>query len=161
MIQEFIPDEQKLLVIAASGITGTATMNLFMYFLKFFTSRVPEVEKVLGTMIICETSEDGGLSESKSAIAVGVIAHYTIGILFAYFYHLLWFFGVGEPGFWNGLLLGLVSGIFAVMFWSAFFAIHPFPPVVNLRAYIPFLFLAHFVFASVTVASYIFLEGKL
>ena len=161
MIQDFIPTEQKLLVIVASGITGTAVMNLFMYFLKFFTKQVLEVEKVLGTMIICDTLENGGLSDSKLAIFVGVAAHYAVGILFAYFYHLLWFFGVGEPGFWNGLLLGSMSGIFAVIFWFTFFAVHPFPPNIDLKAYMPVLFLAHFVFASVTVASYIFFEGKL
>jgi hypothetical protein len=53
-----------------------------------------------------------------------------------------------------------MSGVFAVAFWFTFFAVHPFPPRIELQDYMATLFLAHFVFASVTVAFFSFLAGK-
>ena len=161
MVHKLIPPNEWLAIILASGIAGTAVMTLFMYTLTFVTDRVMNVTKILGTMITCQTSDDGKLSNSSLAIIIGVLAHYAIGILFAYGYHMLWTLQVGEPGFWNGLLLGLVSGIFAVIFWFTFFAVYPFPPQIDLKKYLPTLFLAHFVFASVTVAAYIFFATKI
>jgi hypothetical protein len=160
MIQKLIPAKEWLGVILASGIVGTAVMTVFMYILGLFTTRVLQVAKTLGTMITCQTEQDGGLSDSILALFVGVVANYAVGILFAYGYYLLWSNGVGEPGFWNGMLLGLMSGVFAVAFWFTFFAVHPFPPRIELQDYMATLFLAHFVFASVTVAFFSFLAGK-
>jgi len=161
MIHKLIPDNELLPIILASGIMGTAVMTLFMYILTFITDRVMNVTKILGTMITCETTEDGKLSNSKLTIVVGIAAHYAIGVFFAYGYHLLWTLDVGAPGFWNGLLLGFVSGIFAVIFWFTFFGVHPFPPHIDLKLYLPTLFLTHFVFASATVASYIYFADQL
>lgn len=161
MAEKFITAKEWLVVIIASGIIGTAVMTMFMYVLTFVTKRVMNVAKTLGTMITCQTEEDGRLSDSGFAMTIGVIVHYAIGILFAYCYHLLWMYGVGQPDFWNGLFLGFISGIFAVIFWFVFFAIHPFPPHIDLKNYLISLFLAHFVFASVTVAVYIFLTERM
>ena len=160
MANQFIPVNE-LPVIALSGMIGTTVMAVVMYGLAFITDTVMPVARVLGTMITCQTTDDGGLSDSRTSVVVGVLTHYAVGITFAYFYHILWTFGVGEPGFWNGILLGFLSGIFAVIFWFTFMAIHPFPPKIILKDYIPALFLGHFVFASVTVAAYAFLIGKI
>lgn len=161
MIQKLLPTQDWLAVVIASGMMGTMVMTLCTYVLMLLKEKVLNVVKILGTMITCQTTEDGGLSESRAAMITGIAAHYAIGILFAYGYHLLWLLGVGAPGFWNGLLLGFASGIFAVIFWFTFLAVHPFPPRIELKSYLPTLFLTHFVFASVTVASYIFLSGKI
>ncbi|WP_221390799.1 hypothetical protein [Dyadobacter sp. NIV53] len=161
MIDKLIPTNQWLSVILVSGITGTAVMTLCIYVLNHVTKKVMNVTKILGTMITCETTDDGKLSDSKLSVIAGIAAHYAIGIMFAYGYHLLWSAGVGAPGIWNGLLLGFVSGIFAVIFWFTFFAIHPFPPHIELKSYLPTLFITHFVFASATVACYIFFSDKL
>ena len=161
MSEKLIPTNEWLAVILVSGIAGTAVMTLCIYLLNQITKQVMSVTKILGTMITCETTDDGKLSDSKFSIVAGVAAHYAIGILFAYGYHLLWSAGVGAPDFWNGLLLGFVSGIFAVIFWFTFFAVHPFPPQIELKSHLPTLFITHFVFASVTVASYVFFSGKL
>ncbi|TDE18266.1 hypothetical protein [Dyadobacter psychrotolerans] len=161
MGQQLIPANEWIKIIVLSGIIGTAVMTLSMYCLTFLTTKVMPVARVLGTMITCQTTDDGHLSDSRIAIAVGILAHYAVGIFFAYCYHVLWMFGVGEPGFWNGLLLGLLSGTFAVIFWFTFVAVHPFPPKIDLKDYIPALFLGHFIFASTAVVAYIFLIGKI
>jgi hypothetical protein len=161
MNHELISSTDWLAVIAASGVIGTATMTLFMYGMTFLTDRVMKVTKILGTMITCQTQDDGGLSERKTAIIAGTILHYLVGIGFVFAYHILWFLGVGQPDFVNGLILGMASGMLAVIFWSTFFAVHPFPPEVQLKLYLPTLFLAHFVFALTAIAAYVFFAGRL
>lgn len=155
----FVPSDEVIFVIVISGIIGTAIMSLFMYLLTYFAKNVMPISQILGTMITCQTTERGEIATGFTAKLVGIIGHYMIGILFAYLYYLLWSYGVGQPDFLNGVILGLVSGGFAVIFWSAFLRIHPFPPHVDLKSYMISLFLAHFVFASTTVAVYAFLTN--
>ncbi|MCF0040178.1 hypothetical protein [Dyadobacter fanqingshengii] len=161
MKDQLLPNAEWLAIIAASGIVGTAAMTLFMYGMTFITDKVMKVTKILGTMITCQTTDDRGLSESKTAIFTGIVAHYIIGIAFVFCYHILWFLGVGQPDFLNGLILGLASGMIAVMFWFTFFAVHPFPPDVDLKSYLLTLFLAHFVFALTAVWAYVFFAARL
>lgn len=161
MNDQLIPNPAWLAVIAASGIIGTAVMTLFMYGMTFITDKVMKVTKILGTMLTCQTTDDRGLSESKTAIFTGIVAHYLIGIAFVFCYHILWFLGVGHPDFLNGLILGLASGILAVIFWFTFFAVHPFPPDVDLKSYLLTLFIAHFVFALTAVWAYVFFAARL
>ena len=161
MNNQILPNAGWLAVIAASGIVGTAVMTLFMYLMTFITDKVMKVTKILGTLITCQTTDDRGLSESKTAITTGIIAHYIIGIAFVFCYHILWSLGVGQPDFLNGLILGFASGILAVIFWFTFFAVHPFPPDVDLKSYLVTLFLAHFVFALSAVWAYVFFAARL
>ncbi|WP_460977807.1 DUF6789 family protein [Spirosoma knui] len=149
----------KFLEIIIAGIAGTALMTLFMYIMTFFTERVMKVTKILGTMLTFETSPDGKLSDSKRAIAVGILAHYTIGIAFALAYYLLWSLHIGRPDIQSGIWFGVGSGLVAIVSWFSFFAMHPKPPAIQLKPYLLSLFVAHIVFTYGVILTYNWLRS--
>ncbi|MCK8492196.1 MULTISPECIES: hypothetical protein [Spirosoma] len=144
--------------IILAGVAGTAIMTAFMYGMTFVTKRVMKVVKILGTMLTFRTSPDGKLSDTPRAISIGIIAHYAIGVLFAFIYNSLWSRGVGRPDFESGIWLGIGSGVAAIAFWYSFFAIHPNPPAISLKHYLVTLFLAHIVFTYGVILAYNFLK---
>ncbi|WP_247236754.1 hypothetical protein [Telluribacter sp. SYSU D00476] len=134
--------------IMVEGIVGTALMTLFMYVLTYLTHRTMKVVKILGTMLTFSTSPTGQLSGKPLALVAGTAAHYTVGILFSYCFHLLWNMGIGQPDYLHSFLLGLAFGLFGSTVWYLFFKVHPNPPKVHLRPYLFSLLPAHLIFAS-------------
>ncbi len=149
----------KLLDIIIAGMVGTALMTAFMYAMTFVTQRVMKVVKILGTMLTFRTTPDGRLSDSRGAIAVGLIAHYAVGVVFMLVYYWLWTLGIGRPDLRTSLLFGVVSGVVAIGIWYAFFAIHPRPPAISLPPYLFTLALAHIVFAVAAIETYRWLQA--
>ncbi len=130
-------------------------MTLFMYGLAFVLGgRQTKVTKILGTMIANQTGPNGGLSERRPAIITGIIAHYAVGLAFASVYHWIWQTGIGQPTFRDGLWLSAASAGAAIILWRLFFAVHPRPPIVNLRTFLPSIGLAHVVFTFGAIAVY-------
>ncbi|HEY9006180.1 hypothetical protein [Ohtaekwangia sp.] len=134
------------LLIIFSGITGTATMTAFLYLLSYITHKRLKVVKILGTMLTFQTTPQRGLSDSTFAIVTGIAAHYLVGILFAFIWHLLWQHGIGSPTLLICMLYGFIFGAFGILVWRIFFAIHPHPPDVPLRSYIPSILIGHVFF---------------
>ena len=134
-------------IISLSGIAGTALMTLFLYLLTLVTQRQLKVVKILGTLITNQTTPQGGLSNSPLAIWTGIVAHYLVGILFAFCYYFLWNLGIGAPTIPSGMVFGFVSGLFGIAIWTMVFHFHPNPPHnVSLKVYLPALVMAHIVF---------------
>ena len=151
-------DKQSIIL---AGLTGTAVMTAFMYGLTFLTQRVMKVVKILGTMLTFQTSLDGQLSDTPLAIAVGLVAHYLIGIGFTFVYAALWQADLGHPTFAFGVVAGFFSGMVGVLVWRLFFAIHPkAPTTIPLQSYLVTLLLAHVVFGVAVVATYQFLTSQ-
>lgn len=141
--------------IVIAGLVGTGVMTLFMYGMTFLTDRVMKVVKILGTMLTFQTTPDGRLSDSPTAIGVGIVAHYALGVIFALVYYALWRAGIGSPTFWNGALFGFVSGLVGILGWRIFFALHPRPPAtVPLKDYLITLLAGHVVFGIAVVVTY-------
>ena len=134
--------------IIAEGLVGTTLMTLFMYVLTYLTHRTLKVVHILGTMLTFSTSPSGQLSRRPLAIEIGAAAHYTVGVLFSYCFHLLWYMGIGQPDSLHMLLFGLAFGLFGSTVWYLFFKVHPNPPKVYLRPYLFSLLPAHIIFAS-------------
>lgn len=69
--------------------------------------------------------------------------HYVIGVLFAYAYQ--WFLqqGILDPGLPHAALFGGAAGLVGIIGWSIFFALHPAPPAVDLRRYLPVILSGH------------------
>jgi len=144
----------KLLYIVIAGIAATAAMTAVLYVLSFITHRVMKVVRILGTMLLNRTQEDGSLSEAGSTKIVGTIAHYAVGVFFAITYLALWDSGVGLITASWGLFFGLAHGLVAMAIWYFFFMLHPRPPLIRLRSYLITLVFAHLVFGL--VATYTF-----
>jgi hypothetical protein len=128
------------------GILATALMTFFMYLMSYITKKPFKVVKVLGTMITLQTTPEKRLSNKTSVILIGVVVHYFVGIIFALTFLYLWRQGIIQPRFLPSLLFGLGVGLFGVVVWRVFFALHPNPPSVVLKDYLMNLVIAHLFF---------------
>jgi hypothetical protein len=143
-----------------AGIAGTAFMTLGMYVLAGITSDHFKVVKVLGTMLTSQTTDDGGLSDTTSAIIVGIIAHYLVGIGFSFVYTWLWQKEIIAMTFPAATAMGFLNGIIGAAVWRIFFAVHSRPPEMPLPKYLLAITLGHFLFAHGIYATHlIFKEG--
>jgi hypothetical protein len=133
--------------IVLEGVVGTAIMTAVMYLIAFVTKDRFKVVKILGTMLTFQTTAKKGLSDRPSAVTVGLIAHYLVGIGFAAVYHWLWTNDTIPPNFIYSTLLGLLNGLIGAIGWSIFVAIHPNPPHLPLKPYLSAIILGHIFFA--------------
>jgi hypothetical protein len=142
--------------ILLSGITGTCFMTLFSCLVSAIKKEDFSEPKHLATMLhrfIPNTSK-------KFSRFAGWNAHFAVGLLFATVYVELWEQGEIKPSLKNGLLLGAVSGIFAVAIWKLTFKIHPLPPWINFNKYYIQLIPAHVVFALFATLAYQLLKEQ-
>jgi hypothetical protein len=139
--------ESLLLKAIIVGISGTTAMTAFLYLNAWVFKKRLKVIPVLGTMLTNQTTGDKGLSSRRSALLCGTVAHYIVGIGFAYIYLLLWEKGIGQPVTSDSLAFGIINGMFAALVWWVFIRIHPNPPFLPVISYLLFIFLGHLVFA--------------
>mgnify|MGYP003575440096 CR=1 FL=1 len=146
--------------IVMAGIIGTAYMTLGMYLLAAITSEHFKVVKVLGTMLTFQTTHHNGLSDRKSAIWTGIVAHYLVGIGFSVLYAWLWKKDILGMDFLQATWLGLLNGIFGAIVWRIFFALHPRPPQLPLPQYLIAIALGHILFAHGIYATFLLMAGN-
>jgi uncharacterized membrane protein YagU involved in acid resistance len=137
-----------ILTAIAAGIGGTAVMTAFIYLLSYTTKKRLKVVKILGTMLTFQTTPDKQTSEHSSAIVVGIIGHYLVGIIFSVIYYLLWTHGIGKPDLMTCAIYGFISGIVGIIVWRIFFVLHPNPPAVPLKDYIVSILIGHIFFGA-------------
>jgi hypothetical protein len=142
--------EQNMNIITAiaAGIGGTAVMTAFIYLLSYITRKRLKVVKILGTMLTFQTTPNKETSEHSSAIVVGILGHYFVGIVFSLIYYWLWNNGIGQPDFVTCAMYGFISGIVGIIVWRIFFVIHPNPPAVPLKDYIVSILIGHIFFGA-------------
>jgi uncharacterized membrane protein YdcZ (DUF606 family) len=137
-----------ILTAIAAGIGGTAVMTAFIYLLSYITQKRLKVVKILGTMLTFQTTANKETSEHSSAIVVGILGHYFVGIVFSLIYYWLWTNGIGKPDLITCAIYGFISGIVGIIVWRIFFAIHPNPPAVPLKDYIVSILIGHIFFGA-------------
>jgi len=142
------------LLIITAGVLATLVMT-GLYMVSWVTGKPLKVIKILGTMLSSQTTPTGEPSGKPSAILTGIVAHYLIGIGFAWTFYLLWRQEIVRftPG--DGLWFGFWAGVVGIIIWRIFFALHPRPPrQVPLGWYLPTLLVAHVLFGLVLVWIY-------
>lgn len=144
--------------IILEGLAGTAVMTAVLYLIAFITKDRFKVVKILGTMLTFQTTPEKGLSDSPSAITVGLFAHYLVGTGFAAVYSWLWSENVVRPDLLYATLLGFANGIIGALVWSIFIAIHPNPPRLPLKGYLSAIIASHIFFAYGILITYLLLE---
>lgn len=144
-----------IIKIAVAGIIGTAIMTAAMYLIAYATKERFKVVKVLGTMLTFQTTPHKGLSNAASAIAVGIIAHYMVGIGFTFIYEWLWSERIINPNLLNASWMGFINGIVGALGWKLFFAIHPNPPGLPLSSYLIAITFGHVFFACGMLVSFL------
>jgi hypothetical protein len=139
------------------GILGTLLMTLFSYFIAYITHKPTKVVKVLGTMLTNQTTPEGGLSNKLSAILIGILAHYLVGIGFTFIYFYLWPNRDSEASFFQSLLFGFLCGVFGIIVWKIFFLLHPNPPEISLPVYLLNILIGHLFFGIGIFITYKFI----
>lgn len=131
----------------AAGISGTLLMTGALYLLTAITGRNYKVVGVLATMVTNHTRAGGGLTRKPADLVTGTVLHYLIGVFFAFIYFYLWDAGVGDLTIRYTIVLGILTGIFAMGFWLAFIRLHPNPPAVPVVSYVTAVGLSHVLFS--------------
>jgi len=133
-----------------SAILATTAMTATSYtgsFLKGNNFKEPEI---LGVLI----NRLGSVSNLETGKICGWGLHYLVGLLFAELYAPLWQQTSIHPTKKNGLILGGISGLAAILIWKFTLEMHPDPPSLNFRKYAGHLLLAHIIFGLFAVIGY-------
>lgn len=146
-----------LLNIFISSIPGTIVMTLFMYFYSAFFKKETRVIHIFGSMITGDIPARSVSGKGKSLIA-GTVAHFMVGFVLAFTYYILIDMNVFVIRFADGLILGILSGIVAVIVWRAYIFLHFHPPRIEKAHYFIALFIAHIFFAVFTIYTFYFFQ---
>lgn len=141
-------DIRHFLITVVSGIVGTLAMTLTMYLYSYLSQHFTKVIHILGNMLVGERNY---YSPSKNALILGTVAHFGVGVLFSFAYFLLWNWGVFQINLEDSILIGVFSGVIAIAGWKGYLSLHANPPKFFHLHYFIALFLAHIVFALVSV----------
>lgn len=95
-------------------------------------------------------------SGSPFLTAAGWFLHYSAGIVFVIFYHMLWNQTTVQPDFLSGGLLGLASGCIGVVVWMLVFKAHHNPPAIDLSSFSFHLIIVHILFGIGAAGGYLF-----
>lgn len=141
-------DIKHFLITILSGLVGTVAMTLFMYLYSYVSHSFTKVIHILGNMLV---GENNFYSPGKNALIVGIAAHFGVGVLFSFAYFLLWNWGFFQINLVDSIIIGVISGVLAVAAWKSYLTLHSSPPQFSELNYFLALFLAHIVFAVVSV----------
>lgn len=141
-------DFRHFLITVLSGFVGTIAMTGVMYLYSIVSKRFTKVIHILGNMV---TGERNYYTPTKTALLIGTVAHFGVGILFSFAYFLLWNWGIFHINLKDSVLIGVFSGIVAIVVWKIYLSVHSSPPNTSQIQYFIALFLAHIVFAVVSV----------
>lgn len=128
-----------LTTILTAGLVGTTLMTIF--------------SKTLGLILAKEFSEPKLLAElfskqrfGKKDKFMGWLAHYLIGIFFAWGIWFYTFLTNGDYTYLTGMILGGLFGILGILGWWALMIVLKKPPQLDLPAFFIQLVFAHIVF---------------
>jgi hypothetical protein len=136
--------------VLSAGITGTSAMTLYSYILSIVKSRDFREPQILSQLL---RRLQPAVSKKVADIACWNV-HYTVGVFFAAVYDELWKQGKLKPNLKNALMLGVLSGGFAIAVWHSVFNLHPDPPQKEFRRYYWQLFTAHVIFGAFAYLGY-------
>lgn len=133
-----------VLDIVLIALAATAAMTAFSYALSFLLSFNFKEPEHLSVMLKRMPIHD------KLA---GWTVHYLAGLLFVVAYYLLWNNGV-QPNLISALVIGLISGLVAILVWHLTLVVHPNPPRIRRIPFYLQLVPAHIVFALTATLVY-------
>lgn len=128
--------------LIAAAAAGTTMMTLFSYLVSLAADKNFSEPEHLGTLM--HQLVPG--SSKKATQLGGWATHYAVGLLFVVAYRELWKTGKIKKTMANGIILGALSGAFAVLIWKATMKAHPAPPGIDFTNYYIQLVPAHIVF---------------
>ncbi|HKZ38979.1 MAG TPA: hypothetical protein VJ184_15055 [Chryseolinea sp.] len=136
--------------VMSAGIIGTSMMTLFSYLIsedKDKQFREPALLAILLKRILKSNNE-------KTFLLSGWIIHYNVGLLFTLLYDQLWQKTNAKPSVVNGMMLGILCGLFGKEVWKIVLRLHPNPPPIDRKSYFSHLVLAHAIFGIFAAIGY-------
>ena len=136
--------------IISAGIIATSMMTLFSYWIsedKDKQFREPALLAILLKRILKSNND-------KAFLLSGWIIHYNVGLLFTLLYDQLWQKTKPKPSVANGMMLGILCGLFGKEVWKTVLRLHPNPPPIDRKSYFSHLVLAHAIFGIFAALGY-------
>jgi len=93
-------------------------MTILMYLAPLMGMPKLDIIAMLGTMFT---------SNNTVSTIIGVMAHFMMGVVFAFIYVLLWSFGIGSPTWMWGLIFGAVHGLMVYLIMPMINRMHTHP----------------------------------
>lgn len=144
----------KAINLIKAATAGTTWMTLYMNASTHIFKKQMKVIRVLGSLLTNKTKEGGKIDDTLKVKSIGTLAHYSVGLLFTYSYHLLWKNTSIKPTLKTGAALGLFSGFIGITTWETFIALHPNSPKISRKYYFLNLIIAHVIFGIATTHYY-------
>lgn len=133
-----------------SAFAGTTCMTAWSYLAAWIQHNRFEEPVILGQLL----NRLPLPIKKKTAHRAGWCMHYLVGLLFAENYAALWQNTTARPTNRNGLILGGISGLAAILIWKFTLSIHPDPPAIDFIPFAAQLFIAHLVFGLFATIGY-------
>lgn len=133
-----------------AGILGTSAMTASSYLVSYAKDNNFKEPEILGKLIRRLHRSMG----NGASLWAGWGLHYLVGLLFAEMYTPLWQKDILQPTEKNGLVLGGISGLAAILIWKFTLEVHPDPPKLKFRKYAGHLFVAHLIFGLFATLGY-------
>jgi len=130
--------------VLLAAFVGTSAMTLFSYLVSRKKNKDFREPRLLGKMVYRAVPE---IKRSESKVA-GWVLHCTTGLLFTIVYVELLKNKKLKADVPDGIILGLINGVFAVGIWKLTFSLHPDPPQIHFNDFYKHLILAHVVFST-------------
>jgi len=150
-LQEFLDAiNMNITKVITAGVIGTSMMTLFSYWVskdKDKQFREPALLAILLKRML-KTNDD------KVFLLSGWIIHYKVGLIFTVLYDQFWQKTNAKPSVANGMMLGILCGLFGKEVWKTVLRLHPNPPAIDRKAYFAHLVLAHAIFGIFAAIGY-------
>jgi hypothetical protein len=143
----------KIYIPILAGILGTVAMTLCTEIAFRLLKRPYHVVRILARMLQGRSIPSDGTLRPGTYLLASFL-HYAIGVAFSFGYQWLVFRNILSPGVFPALLFGAFIGLIGITGWRIFFAIHPLPPNVSLKQYLPAIWVGHIVLAFVMYYTY-------
>jgi hypothetical protein len=142
-----------LLVVA---FIATSAMTIFSYVISASFKELYKEPLLLKYILV---KINVSVSDNLKEVLAWVI-HYAIGFLFVLSYYFLWKLGIIHLTVLNGLYIGAISGIIAIISWIIMFRLSGFNRKATDKGYYTQLFIAHIIFgiAAILVLSFLISE---
>ncbi|MEO6733498.1 MAG: hypothetical protein ABIN01_19905 [Ferruginibacter sp.] len=132
--------------ILLAATAGTTAMTVYSYTLAEIKSENFKEPQLLAQLL---STIDRPLNRTSASIT-GWAIHYLVGLIFTLFYERM-VKSAGENSIIKqGIMMGSVNGVIAMIGWQITRRIHPSPPQIAYKKFFGQLFIAHVVFGIVT-----------
>ena len=130
-------------IVILAGIVGTFLMTISAEIVAGLFKAPFHVVRILATMLPFKKRVE---PPSTLTYVLASTVHYLIGVIFAYVYVWLLLHWINRDLF-SATIYGATLGTIAVIVWSIFFRIHPNPPSIPLKGYLPVIWVGHVILA--------------